>query len=75
MNIDIRVLIVNKLKVIPRGGPNQKKCRIVYDQVRLDDLRSRPEIAPTPHAAHEFALRVFWGRQPGFIPELLSWRG
>ena len=64
MNADLRALVAEELEAVQRGGPEQNMYRMVYEQVRLNDLGSRAQVEATPQAAHEFALRTVQERSP-----------
>jgi len=72
MNAQLRAQVETELEAIPRGSPAQNMYRMVYEQARLNGLGTRPQVAATSHAAHEFALRAAREHQPDFQPEQLG---
>jgi hypothetical protein len=64
----LATLVTEELGVIPRGDFHQN----MYEQVRLNGLGRRAQIAGSVSAAHEFALRAVRVQQPDFVPELLG---
>jgi hypothetical protein len=72
MNPQQRALVAQELQAVPRGGLDQNIYRMGYEQARLNGLGSRAQIAATPWAAYQLALRTVRKHYPNFQPRLLS---
>jgi hypothetical protein len=68
----LTALVTEELEVIPRGDFYQNMYRMIYEQVRLNGLGCRAQIAGSVTAAHKFALRAVREQQPDFAPELMG---
>jgi len=68
-NSHFNAIVSAELRTIPRGDLPQNLYRAVYEQARLNGLGSRPKLAPTPDAAHQFALDLVRRHHPSFFPE------
>lgn len=68
-NNEFNALVSTELQAIPRGDLPQNLYRAAYEQARLNSLGSHPELAPTPDAAHQFALDLVQRHHPSFLAE------
>ena len=63
-------LVGEELRAIPRGDLARNMYRAGYEQARLNDLGSWPQIVASPEDAHAVALLTVRKHYPDFSPEL-----